>query len=182
MTLSHEINIAVLPGKGRRVKLEPNEVESMELANEAGIVSVEWCLCELEFRRWRRDGVAVTGTVKANITQECVVTLEPIQTKIDEQIDRTFLPDGSKLLRPRLSSDGEMIVDFEGKDEPEMFLGETLDAWEIAMEHFILGIDLFARKPGAEFVISSDTEKDSEIDQSEEKSPFAALKGLIEPK
>lgn len=182
MALSFDINIAVLPAKGRRVKLEPNEAERKELADEAGIVSAEWFFAELEFRRWRRDGISVKGTVKANITQECVVTLEPIQTIVEAELDRTFLPDGSKLLRPRLSSEGEMIIDYEGKDEPEGFIGETLDAWEIAMEHFILGIDEYARKPGMEFTSWSEDETVDTASTDEKKSPFAALKGMIDPK
>ncbi len=172
------INVAVLPTKGRRIKLEPDEAERRQLAIDADAISVEWFVAELEFKRWQKNGISVTGYVKANLTQECVVTLEPMQTSVEEEIDRTFLPEGSKLLRPRLNSEGELVVDYDGKDEPEPFVGENLDAWEIAIEHFLIGIDPYPRKPGAEFepVIESDGS------QSSEESPFAALKDLIKPK
>ncbi|MGB7287768.1 MAG: DUF177 domain-containing protein [Salaquimonas sp.] len=176
---SFEVNIAVLPGKGRRLKLEPTEVERNAIAEEAGIISVDWFLGELEMKRWRRNGVSVTGSVKARITQECVVTLEPIESEVEEDIDRTFLPEGSKLLRPRLSSEGELIIDYDGKDEPEMFIGENLDAWEIALEHFILGVDPYPRKSDAEF--KSIVDDVDETLEDEKPSPFAALKGLIKP-
>ena len=177
-SLSCLINITVLPAKGRRVKLEPDKRERKRLADEASVLSVEWFVAELVFKRWQVNVVSITGTVRANLTQECVVTLEPLQTTVHEEVDRTFVPEGSKLLRPKLNNEGELIVDYDGRDEPEPFVGENLDAWEIAIEHFLIGIDPYPRKPGAEFtpLIESDGS------DSLKESPFAALKGLIKPK
>ena len=35
----------------------------------------------------------VTGHVRARVGQTCVVTLEPIESEIDEEIDLTFAPE-----------------------------------------------------------------------------------------
>lgn len=182
MLLSYPVNVAVLPNKGLQVKLQPTADERQAMADDLEIVSVETCDVELVFKRWRRDGVSVKGRIVAQIMQECAVTLDPISNRIDEEIDRIFLPEGSKLLKPRLSSDGELLIDYDGQDEPESFSGDTLDAWEIALEHFALGIDPFARKEGVEFQTQSSSEDNKDKSENEEKSPFAALQGLIKPK
>ena len=177
--LSLEVNVQVLPQKGMKLKIEPDAAQLKLIADEADIVSVERFVAELEFRRWQRKGVSVTGHVSADITQECVVTLEPVKSTIREEIDRTFLPEGSKLLKPKLDDEGELVLDVEGRDEPEMFGGVTLDAFAIALEHFILGIDPFPRKEGAEFGEMISGEEVSKEDAKE--SPFAALKDLFKP-
>jgi hypothetical protein len=39
-------------------------------------------------------GCALVGRVSATVVQNCVVTLEPIESEIDEAVDLVFLPDG----------------------------------------------------------------------------------------
>ena len=41
-----------------------------------------------------RDGatILVTGRVRGRVGQNCVVTLEPIETDIDEVVEATFAP------------------------------------------------------------------------------------------
>ena len=66
-----------------------------------------------------------------------------------------------------------------GRTSRKPLLAKMLDAWEIAIEHFLIGIDPYPRKPGVEFapVIESDGSR-----IFSRTSPFAALKGLIKPK
>lgn len=174
---THTVNVTTLPSRGLRERLVAAAGEREAVAEKADILSLDLLEVELEFKRWRRNGVSVTGVVRAKLTQECVVTLEPVASELLEEIDRIFLPEGSRLLRPQLNSEGELIVDHEGRDEPEAFFGDTLDAWEIALEHFMLGIDPFPRKPGATF--EQTTENDEDKSDGDENSPFSALKDLV---
>ena len=95
------VSVGVLPAKGLRLKLEPDEAERLWISEEAGILSIKQLNADLLFRHWRRDGVSVAGSVRATITQQCGVTLEPVEEIVSEEIDRTFLPEGSKLAKPR---------------------------------------------------------------------------------
>jgi hypothetical protein len=85
--------------------------------------------------------------VVADITQNCVVTLEPIKTHIDEAVEGLFLSQGSKLAR--FEQQGEMVLDADGPDSPELFSGDLIDAGALAEEFFGLAIDPYPRKPGA---------------------------------
>jgi uncharacterized metal-binding protein YceD (DUF177 family) len=174
--LEWPVNVAVLPSSGFRLKLEPDDAERSRLAATAGIPSVDSMVAELVFTRWRKNGVEVRGRIDADVTQECVVTLEPVAGKVEEEIDRIFLPEGSKLAKPRLSDDGELLLDPDGRDAPEIFTGETLDAWEIVIEHFLLGLDPFPRAEGAgELEWSTEAGENAEKDQ---ENPFSVLARL----
>lgn len=180
--LNYEVNVAVLPARGMRVVLEADAAEKLIIAREADAVSVDRFSCELLFKRWHRNGVSVTGEVFADIIQQCVITLEPVRSEVREPVDRTFIPDGSKLTRPHLNRDGEMVLDYEGRDEPEAYSGDTLNAWKIALEHFLLGVEPFPRKDGAALPEGENTGETDGSGQTERPGPFAGLKDLLEPK
>jgi uncharacterized metal-binding protein YceD (DUF177 family) len=176
---SFRVSVATLPTSGFKVPLSATEGECVAIAADADVLSVERLHADLVFRRWRREGVSVAGTLRAAITQSCVVTLEPLATEISAEIDRTFLPDGSPLTRPRLNSEGEMILDPDGRDGPDIFTGDTIDAWEIVLEQLYLAIDPFPRTPGLEAVEIYDGRKEAD---EERHNPFSGLKDLLKAK
>lgn len=178
--LEYTINVNVLPAIGFKVDVSANEKERIALANEVGILKMKSLKAELVFRRWRKNGVGVKGRVFASVVQECVITLESVESEFIGEIDRTFLPEGSKLAKPRLNDDGEMVLDFEGADIPDMFMGGQLDIWEIILEHLQMGLDPFPRAEGAELVDYSGA--DDEQVEEVKPSPFAILSALKDKK
>ena len=123
----------------------------------------------------------MTGSVVAEIVQPSVISLEPVGERVEEEIDLIFVPESSNLARPNLDNHGELILDPEGRDAPEVFAGDMIDAWPIAIEHFLLGINPWPRLEGESLAgLSGQTEADntSISEQSAETSPFAVLKKL----
>jgi len=180
--LQRDVHVSVLPAKGLRVVLDATEEERQILATRANVLSVERFTCEMLFKRWHKKGVSVTGEVSAQLTQECVISLEPLAASVVEEIDRTFVPEGSKLARPHINGEGEIVVDYESPDEPEPFSGDTLNAWDIALEHFLLGIEPFPRKPGAELSGAAIVGEGEVSVEAENPGPFAGLKDLLKSK
>lgn len=174
--LHHPVNVDVLPSSGLKIEFSPDEEQKKAITSITGIVSLDQLEAELVFRRWRKKGVSVKGRLHAKITQECVITLEPVHSEITEKIDRIFLPEGSSLLKPELNREGEMILDPEDDDIPDAFGGNTLYAWEIILEQLQLAIDPFPRLEGAELDTFADHEEKGNHEPA--KSPFAVLKGL----
>lgn len=172
--LDYTINVNVLPVSGFKIDLEANEKEREAIAVEAGVLKFKNLKANLVFRRWRKDGVGLKGRIFAEVVQECVVSLEPVDSEFIEDVDRTFLPEGSRLAKPRLNDDGEMVLDFDGADSPDLFIGNKLDIWEIILEHIQLGLDPFPRANGAQF----EDHIEDDGSQDEAKSPFAALSAL----
>jgi len=167
--ISFPVDVRRLPQKGFPLVIEPDEKARAALARAHGLLSVDTFRAELLLKDWKRGGVGVTGRVQARIVQECVVTLEPIESVIDEEIDTLFVPEGSTLSRETIE-DGELVLTSEGPDLPETFDGASIDAGAVAEEFFGLGIDPYPRKAGAE--LPRDGKADAEA------SPFARLRDL----
>ena len=167
--LSHPISVGDVPQSGVTVKFSADESERKALAAVYAVASVETLDAVLTVKPWRRDGLSVTGTVTASVTQPCVVTLVPVVQRVEEEIDLHFQP------TMRIRSQGkEITIDPVGEDPPEVFDGDSLDLGAIAAEHVALGIDLYPRAPGVRF----EAEIEAEEEDEEEPSPFAVLEQL----
>ncbi|MAZ15697.1 MAG: metal-binding protein [Ahrensia sp.] len=173
--VSRTVTVSTLPTGGFPVRIDATAEERGELAEAHGLSSVESFHADLELKRWRKDGVRMRGTIRAEIVQECIVTLEPVVSKLDIPVDAVFLPEDSPLRRP-LDDDGALIVDPEGPDIPETFEGGTIDAGAIAEEFFELAIDPYPRAPGAE--LDEVSSKDDKGDEDADDNPFARLAAL----
>ena len=74
-------------------ELRPDAAELSALAEELGLLGLR----KLSFSgqiagQGRRDWV-LTGQLGATVVQPCVVTLEPVQTRIDVDVTRLFVQD-----------------------------------------------------------------------------------------
>jgi uncharacterized metal-binding protein YceD (DUF177 family) len=168
--VSFLVSVARLPQKGMPVTIEANADQRAVLASEHGLNAVERFHAELLVESWKSEGVRVTGRVEAEIEQACIVTLEPIEAEIDEEVEALFVPEHSKLVKPHVDERGEILLASEGADAPEVFSGDQIDIGALAEEFFALGIDPYPRKPGA--VLERPEEKRAE------ESPFAKLTAL----
>lgn len=173
--ISFWANVLRLPQKGMPVKIVATEEQRRALAEAHELVSVERLQADLLVTTWKRNGVRVKGTVSADIVQACVVTLEPVPSRVEEEIDSLFLPQDSKLGRQGFEGGGEILISVEGDDSPETFEGDSLDIGALAEEFFGLGIDPYPRKTGAALEAGPD-----EADKEAAPSPLQEkLRSLI---
>ncbi|RVD48459.1 MULTISPECIES: DUF177 domain-containing protein [unclassified Mesorhizobium] len=150
-------NVARLPQKGLPVVIEADPAQRAALAEAHGLLSVEAYRAELLVASWKRNGVKLSGRVEADITQACIVTLDPVQAHIDEPVEALLLPEDSKLGRQGFDGGGEILLDADGPDSPETFSGDTIDVGALAEQFFGLAIDPYPRKPGASLDAGDDT-------------------------
>lgn len=111
-------------------------------------------------------GWRARGQVGASVEQTCVVTLEPVRTRIDTPFDRLYLPDAD----PR---GDEIVIDAESDEDVEP-LPETLDLGEIAVEETALALPPYPRAKGARL----DAAAAGDDEDAEARKPFAALAAL----
>jgi uncharacterized metal-binding protein YceD (DUF177 family) len=117
----------------------------------------------------------VTGRVRARIGQDCVVTLEPMESDIDEAIDLTFAPPDQIPEMAALIDDAEHS-DGDTPDPLEAIENGIIDLGRIATDALYLAVNPYPRKPDAVFEPLIEAE-------DPEDHPFAALKALkVEPK
>jgi uncharacterized metal-binding protein YceD (DUF177 family) len=154
--------------------VEADERERRALAELWKVLGVEALSADLKIRRWKKDGVKVFGHIGGKVTQACVVTLDPVEADIDEEIDQIFVPEGSALARIPANDQGEMIIDPDGPDLPETFTGDTIDVGAIVAEFAAMGLDPYPRKPGVEF----EPHVENSGGPDGKPSPFAVLRQL----
>jgi uncharacterized metal-binding protein YceD (DUF177 family) len=113
----------------------------------------------------------VEGRIRADLTQDCVVTLEPV----DQHVDDEFCLDFGEVADVLDVETGELLLSADA-DQPEPMPHGTLDLGEILAEQLALAIDPYPRKPGAELdrVLQN---SGVALDQAK-PNPFAALAGL----
>lgn len=170
---SYQVKVGHISANPVEVTISADAEERAGLASLWSILDVKALSATFEVRRWKRDGVRLKGRVTADVVQACVVTLEPVESHIDEPVEVVFVPEGSKLARlPLASESGEMLLDPDGPDAPEIFTGDSIDAGAAAAEHVALALDPYPRKADVGFGghIES-TDKDDR-----KPSPFAVLK------
>lgn len=170
---SYKVKVGHVSHNPLEVHVEADERERKALAALWKVLSLEALSADLKIRRWKKDGVKVFGEIRGQVTQACVVTLEPVQSEIHEEIDQIFVPEGSSLARVPANDEGEMIIDPDGPDLPETFAGDTIDVGAIVAEFAAMGLDPYPRKPGVAF-----KEHIESSGEERKPSPFAVLKGL----
>ncbi|MCC7348659.1 MAG: DUF177 domain-containing protein [Variibacter sp.] len=156
-----------VPETGAHFDLAPSENARAAMAKAGGLLALPHMEAHFDVRRRGRDGLAVTGTVEAEVVQACVVTLEPVAGTVREEIDTTFVPPGAhgaQVTEPEHESDADP------PDPPEELVGGAADLGALAAELLMLGLDPYPRKEGAVFVPPEPAVP--------RESPFAALAAL----
>jgi uncharacterized protein len=116
---------------------------------------------------------SLSGTVYADISQTCVVTLDPVESSIEEHFEATFWPEQS-MPAPR---GGE--VDLDDEPDPEPIVAGQLAVGRAVFECLAATIDPFPRKPGA--ILDWNGDAAEGVATSARDSPFAVLAN-IKPK
>ena len=173
------INVTKLPKLGTTIKINANfddqtTVDHNAIIDHLAIETIQMLAAKMTFRPWQKDVVIVESTLNCVLHTLCPISMEPVEQTIDTNIKARFVPPSSKLARPEINEDGEMMLEAEGDDLPDIYEGEHLDAWAIILEYLALEIDYFARADGANFEPVQQFEGDNES----ETSPFAVLQSL----
>ena len=171
---SFEVKVSHVSANPITVRISADAADLKRLGKQWGVLEVQSFEAELQLGRWKRDGVRVKGHLKSSIVQECVVTLDPVTQQIEEDFETVFLPENSRLAKRTLECNGEMFVDPDGPDLPEVFSGDSIDVGAVAAEFAALLIDEYPRKEGLDY--TDRVESDSTSDKK--PSPFAVLQAL----
>jgi uncharacterized metal-binding protein YceD (DUF177 family) len=112
----------------------------------------------------------LNGTVGATVTQECVLTLAPVKTRIDEEVYRIFrkeVPD---------FKDGSVIeLHIDEHEEP---LGAEIDLFSIALEALALALPPYPKAEGAALEKTGFAGEGVAPMTDEDTKPFASLAAL----
>ncbi len=135
--------------KEKIYELEADSGECEALALRFDLLGIEYFRPRLGFQRLRGDATyRLRGRIRARVTQQCVVTLEPVVSDIDAPFEVFFHMDfqGDRF---------EMAVE----REIEPLDGDLLDLGEIAAEELVMALDPYPRRHDiapSEFTLETD--------------------------
>jgi len=154
----------------RGVDLRPDAATRARLAEQLGILGIRKLRMTGDIRAISDDDWLFQGELGATVVQECVVTLEPVTTRIDEKVTRYFAAD---IAEPEPGSETEMPQD--DTFEP---LGDNIDPGRIMAEALALALPAFPRKADARPEALNFTEPGKTAMSDEQARPFAGLAAL----
>ncbi|MCB2108943.1 MAG: DUF177 domain-containing protein [Rhodobacteraceae bacterium] len=166
LEFSFPVDVDGLPVSGRTYSIAAGPDESEKVAARLGLISLPLLKAEINLVPSGRDMVRVTGTVEADVVQQCVVSLAPVEAHLHETFDRMF----QRALDPRHQTDDLPLDD----DIPDLIEGGKIDIGEVVVEHLALVIDPYPRAPGAIFEAGGAGEEA----KNQPDSPFAVLAKL----
>lgn len=158
---SYEIELGDVGRQGKAFRLAAGEEERRRIAERLGAPSVEKLEGELRVSA-TKTAIRVEGSIEAELTRECVASLESMQERVAEEFDLDFLREAPE------PEDGE-----EGWETPEVHEGDRLDLGELLVQQLSLAMDPFPRKEGVESLAETYAPKGT-------VSPFAGLKEALE--
>lgn len=109
--------------------------ERAALAARFGLISLDRFEARIRLH-WREPGrlLAMSGTLSADVVQSCVVTLDPVHSRIDEPVEMLF------------ARDSVAAADFVDPGDAEPLEGDSLDIGEIVAEELSLSLDPYPRR------------------------------------
>ncbi len=171
MTERRRLRLSELPAnRPTPFALEPDADQRTAIADRLEALSIRKLRFAGELRPLGRQDWLLAGTLGATVVQPCVVTLEPVTTRIDEAVRRTYL---AELPEPEGGEEIEMP-----EDDTAEALPETLDLAAVMEEALALALPPFPRAEGAELGEAAFTEPGKHAMTDAEAKPFAGLKAL----
>lgn len=148
-----------------------NAAERVRLVERFGLLALDRLTATLNLKRGRGGLIQVCGRFEAEVVQACVVTLEPVQSRLSESFAVAF-GTGSA------AAAGAVVIGLEDEDPPEELIEGRIDLGETVAQQLAVALDPYPHAPGAD-------EKPEASDHGEPgaettASPFAALARLRE--
>jgi uncharacterized metal-binding protein YceD (DUF177 family) len=189
--------------RGIFFKLATTAEERGEIAGRLRLTGLRKLSFEGELRpKGRRDWL-LTGQLGATVVQDCVVTLDPVVTRIDDPVTRRYSADFNDLAgqaeAPQSQSGKSRAKDAEETADPRDMaqdmarndggaminedetldpLPQVIDLSEIMEEALALSLPLYPRADGAALSDANFTEPGQKAMTDEDVKPFAGLAGL----
>jgi uncharacterized metal-binding protein YceD (DUF177 family) len=140
---SRPLDVYDIPPAGYRITIHPDAVERDRIAARLGLRALSALTATITATPIAGGAYRVSGELAADVTQDCVVTLDPIVSSVSGPIGVTFITQ---------TTDEQDEIEVEpAAEDSEILTGAVIDLGEIAVQQLALLLDPYPRKPGASF-------------------------------
>ena len=117
--------------------------ERAALARRFGLDSLDALTASVTLTKFGdRRRVRLSANFSADVVQSCVVTLEPVPSRIEDSFILVYDEDAGG------ATGAEIVVLLKGQNSPEPLAGNVIDVGEAVAEHLALALDPYPRAPG----------------------------------
>lgn len=172
LPLTHIYNLGRLGNAGDAVRFSADTEQLAAIARWSGVLSLESFTVAIDIKKLGPTRFGLGFKVTADVTQACVVTLEPVAAHLETGFARELHFTGQ--IRRKLPADesgADLVLDSAEEEGPEEIESLHYDLAGPALEEYVLALEPYPRAPGVEF-------KAPEEGLEAPESPFAVLKGL----
>ena len=151
--------------------LNPTADERKAVADALGIIAIKKLRFEGELTPLGKSDWSLTAKIGATVVQECVVTLDPVSTRIDEEVTRRYMAD-----LPDIDA-AEVEMPEDDTIDP---LPESVELAQVMIEALSLALPAYPRSKDADLDQTVFTEPGTKPMTDEDAKPFAGLGALKE--
>lgn len=179
---SYLVNIDEVRNEPKTFTFEPSERERIDIARRLGLVSVEKAQASVTLQRAGGGMIHAMGLIRADVTQNCVVTMTPLPVHIEDEFEGWFGNKEQTVSFAKARNEREAkkaYTEFEVLEEsvdPEPIVGGKVDIGELATQYLSLALDPYPQIEGAVHEYAPPEPKAGEDGAKLRKSPFEALK------
>ena len=155
---------------GATGEIAATEPELRAIAKMLDLVALDRLSLAYRLDRRGAERLRLTGTLHATVTQTCVISLDPVEARLEVPVEVEFWP---AALLPR-SERGADPGNSGPLDWPEAIVDGRIDLGPVAYESLATALDPYPKREGASF----DWSQGAEDGESAGSGPFAALDAL----
>ncbi len=187
---SRVVNAEKICDEGTTMEFEASPAERSALARRLGLLELKSFQARVTLVRIRKsqdeETINLAASLEADVVQECVVTLDPVENHLTSEFTLMFVPADGRRDRQAPTNDvptndGDAFPP-DDADLPEPMYENRIDVGEVLSEHLALAVDPYPRKPGATLEDLAEVIKGKAtigVPPAEgDKSPFSALQRL----
>lgn len=176
------------PAAGKDISFEPEHVsifaskqECAAICERLDLIDLKSLSAELDLQRINGGHIVqVLGTFNAQVTQECVVTLDKVDKEVHGQVEGyysnpeeavSFVAASRKMKQKGEKGETRVLEEWE---DPEHMEGGMIDLGELVVQHLSLALETFPHKPGISY---EEGDEHEELRKASDlrRNPFAAL-------
>jgi uncharacterized metal-binding protein YceD (DUF177 family) len=148
---ARKVVIEPWPDGGIAVTLSAGPEERAVLARRFGLLELAALEARLRLERLSASGeIRLHGVLEADLTQACVVSLEPVPAQLREPVERRY----RRAEGPARAATSPKVWTPDEDEEVELVHGRTLDLGAAVAEELALALDPYPRAPDAEALLA----------------------------
>lgn len=181
---SHLVNIDDIDSEPKTHSFKATKEQCVDLARRFGLISIESAQASVTLARAGGGVIHAMGTVRADVTQSCVVSLKPVAAHVEDEFegwfgDKTQAVSFAKAKNERDVKKTQAEVEIlEESVDPEPIINGKVDIGELATQYLSLALPPYPRAEGvaSSYEFGPKPSADDKKGEALRKNPFEALK------